>query len=1737
MGIFSPSRQRLPEKGRLILIEESVVRHANNRDSKALKHDTIGGKNLSCMETVTNPATTGGSGPSFEFKVGAACLTLLLTRGAPLFLETGALSAVHFQTKYLGWETDDLLLEAVNEHGVVSKAAIQVKLSFVLSDKDAECIKTVRRAFTDFRNTTLFDQNRDVVGVVTSSLSARLARGMRSLLDCARASTDPADMVQRLQIPGYLGRPAHDNYKTIVSILQELEGQQPTEEEIWRFLNRFNIVDLDLNIESGITEILLRSLLAVTARDGNPSSANATWNELHTCAATRSGSAVSFTYAKLPEHIRQRHDRASGFPAGVTRLLEDTRVVLEGIRTTIGGQTEIPRRELFGQLCQLIEENSLVFVTGEAGSGKSVLAKMGFSLATQGALGFAFRAESLAGTHINEVLAKFGLTLDGLRAQTALHGRKVLWVESLERLMEKDAEQRAAFLDLLRALKKEPTWRVIVTCRDYSAETVKSAFFGEVGIPYADLFVPELDDAELDEVIAKFPNLQRPMSCDALRRLLRKPFLLDKAVLMQWPSTEPLPQHERAFREKVWREVVRRVDEGLAIGLPRLRGEVLVEVALRRAKAMEPFVSVTDLDARALHGLVRDSLLTSPAIGDNRFAPAHDVFEDWALADWLDVEFERGGRRLDVLFVQVGTYPALRRAFRKWLTELLDIFPQATDPLVIDTICNSSVEAHWRDDTLVGVLLSADAGGFLRRNAALLNANGAKFLRQVIHLLRVACKAAIPRRLFGIEGTGDVFLPRGNGWNGAAELMETSRTLFGETDFPFVLRFLEDWVQLTRWGVHYPKGAKSIAKLALYWLPKVESWRCPVRDGRERLFKILLSMPLAAEPELSQMAMTAMKDKERYHDYRELLELMFNHFYADALCRDMPDLAVSVAEYSLGLHLPLEQALSSGSGYEMNAMNDAFGLGFRLSSDDYPASAYHGTFFKFLLHHPQRGLDFILKFVNRACEAYAHPSNRRRGMHGPTRVSIRFPDGTTQKQYGDGRLWELYRDFTQGPDILKSALMALERWLLEKAKRRESDLSDILNRLLHQSNNIAVTAVVASVATAYPDQAGDAAFTVLTCKYFFESDLNRSVSESMNPRLNSGMWLGIEKKLYDEERAESAQLPHRQQNLEYLAVMLQTFPVRERVWELIDAYKAELPKESEQDEGAKVWRFRLHQMDTRNFVVAGKTEDGQVLIQASTPPPELQEMIDAKKPQRDAWETAMNLVVWGQSVFTGKSQHSIDPKQWKAKLAAAQTQLVSASGFTDEVHASIAAAGPAYIAAVCIRDHWAELSDTEQKWCILLICDSVEADANSTDQFKIAAMNPMNAARPAAFILPVLFEKQLQPPISLRLLPALAKAVTHSVDEVVKYVIQGIGIYLWKTDRSLALTCIHALILKATEQHQFWSERRRQPFGDRPAEDQFAANLQMRLRGFVEKRQSGDDAAILQLDLTNWPGRQIAAHLFTILGEQTADALAREFFRRDATMLAARWEADNERQRSRAGNSNDDKVLDSGVEHLCVDSLTQFVLQLPAQEAIAISEPILTIATRFPEKAAEFVKWLVIRQGDRIPASTLWSLWQRFADDFSASSLPTSVDDKHSDSAKLMRELFLGDNWGEARDWKPLHGEEQRIRMLFDRLPASQQGFETYAYFLATIGSPALPDALLSIAAKLPPTEAVALFSETAVFYLESILTRLIYGGNRRIRIEPKLRQSAMILLDVLVAVGSSVAYKLRDDFLTPVPK
>jgi hypothetical protein len=1679
----------------------------------------------------TNPTATGSAGAAFEASVGAACLTLLLTRGAPLCLGTGTLKSFHLQAGHLGqgWQTDDILLEATDPRGEQTKAALQVKRAFVISASDDECVATFRGALADFRNSAQFDQDRDAIGVVTSSLSAKLARGVRTLLDCARASASAEDMARRLAIPGYLGKAALAYFHTIKEILAGADGGAPTDDETWRFLSCFHIIDVDLNVGGGLTETLLRSLLTATLPDNDPAAAASTWNELVALAVSDAGRAMSYTREKLPRNLLEHHNRLTGYSAGVARLLEDTRVVVGGIRTTIAGKTTIARRELLGRLCGAIEDSSLVFVTGDAGSGKSGLAKFGFVATTKSAVGFAFRAVSLAGTHINDVLHRFDLTLEELKAQTVAHPRKILWIESLEQLMEKPPEQRAAFVDLLRGLRADRTWCIVITARNYSAETIRAAFFSEAGLVAANIEVGDLHEDDLNETAADFPELERPLASETLRKLLRNPFFLDMAAKVKWPPSEPLPSNERAFRAKVWGDIVRRVHEDTELGLPNSRAEVVVEVARRRAAALEPFINGADLDQRALARLVRDSVLQTVEPGSNLYAPAHDVFEDWALMSWLDQLFAQHSRRLAPVLAALGTHPALRRAYRRWLTESLNSDHQATDSLVLEIVEDPGVAPHWREDTLVSILLSTGASAFLRRNAELLVADDAKLLRAVIHILRVACKAAVPQALFGISSGGDFFLPKGNGWIGAAELMQVAIPLFTETDLLLIVGFLEDWVRLTRYGLEYPKGARSIIAIAWHWLPLIP-WRSSVTDARKRLLRVILTLPLAAEPQLTLAVEAALKDEnERNED--DLLHLIFDHFTCDAVVRDMPDLAFPVAEHLLGLDKSLEEVVNVRAGYSTEHISYAFGLGTRFSHDDYPPSAYHGPYLRMLVHHPERGLNFVMRFVNRACEAFAHPKNRYEYIEPPGTITIEV-DGVRREQYANGRLFGAYRSMGVAPYSLESALMALERWLLEKAQRGDEDLESVLLDLLRRTNNVAITSVVTSVAVAHPIAAGEAAYTLLTSRALLRADHDRSVQESFSFAGWGGLGLGsidTEKSVYEDERNESSKLPHRKQSLEYTAVILQMTPrFSQRVWSLIDTYKAELPPESEQDDEAKIWRIQLHRIDTRKFVETGRTDEGHLLIGSSDPDPDLQEFIEQGKPRYEALDSAITMLTWGQLIMAGKGG---DPEKWREHLSAAQALTASGYGSTER---SPAAGGPAYVAAACIRDHWPDMSPEQQDWCAVTICNAIEADADTAEYLAIAARNPMEASRPAAFIVSALFSKSLVETTRARLLPALAKAVIHAVPETVSHAIQGIGIFLWTIDRPLAATCLHALVTQAIEKETFCRAERQRPYSQRQSEDAYVVSLRPQLRDFIVARGAADETLIADLDLGNWPGRAVAKYLLIIAAHQPHDSLIETVMRRSIAMFPKIWESHRRRHELRRGSGAEDDRYDPHFAHALVEAACRYSVQISPEKSLEMLAPVFKAAGTFPDKAADVVNWLVLAQGDRAPAPTLWTIWQRFADDFVANVQSSSVDEEHSEEARLLRELFLGVNWAEQRDWLPLHGETERLRGFFRQLPPMTRAFEFYSYYLAKEGTPTLPDALAEVSEKLQESASGAALNEAAVYYLEEILTRLIYGGNSQIRSEASLRQATLIILDALVAAGSSRGYKLRDDFLTP---
>ena len=137
--------------------------------------------------------------------------------------------------------------------------------------------------------------------------------------------------------------------------------------------------------------------------------------------------------------------------------------------------------------------------------------------------------------------------------------------------------------------------------------------------------------------------------------------------------------------------------------------------------------------------------------------------------------------------------------------------------------------------------------------------------------------------------------------------------------------------------------------------------------------------------------------------------------------------------------------------------------------------------------HPRIAHNFIIDVFNHAADWYAHPRVSD-PLESAFEVELKFPNGSTKTQWCNGRLWNLYRGTSVGPYVLQSYLMALERWLYELAKQAPNGLDGILLELLSKSDNGAIAAVVASVATAFPFQCGESLLTLLSAKDYVMMD-------------------------------------------------------------------------------------------------------------------------------------------------------------------------------------------------------------------------------------------------------------------------------------------------------------------------------------------------------------------------------------------------------------------------------------------------------------------------------------------------------------------------------------------------------------------------------------------------------------------------------------------------------------------------
>lgn len=535
---------------------------------------------------VSSPAATGGVGVFFEQHVVAYWLAQLLVHAIPPILLDCTVEEVEVQTERLGWRTDDFLIVGVTGSGERRRLAGQVKRSFTVSASNAESCQVFQDFWADFKKKELFSSATDRLVLVTSRGTTTLLEFFGGLLDTARAARDVAEFERRLSTPGLLNAKAIGYSEEIRAILGGVEGQDVSLGELWPFLRVLHVLSLDLNTSTRQTEAAMKTLLALTAGDGAVAAAEATWNALLAELGEGMPEARRYRLVDLPKELTERHTPVTGPEQGALRALAGhSEVVLASIRTRIGTSLHLGRAALTQKVLEALQAERIVMITGAAGTGKSSVAKDAVGVLAADHFVFSFRAEEFANAHLDETLVhgQIPASSSTLRAILASQPRKVLLVESVERLLEKST--RDAFSDLLTLVSKDPSWNLILTCRDYSADLVREGLLAPAELGCSVVVVPPLDDDELLEAEVAYPALAHPLASASLRRLLRNPYVLDKALQVPWSEERPLPLSERELRLRVWLQVI-RADHQAPAGMPARRQKVFVDIALRRARAL-----------------------------------------------------------------------------------------------------------------------------------------------------------------------------------------------------------------------------------------------------------------------------------------------------------------------------------------------------------------------------------------------------------------------------------------------------------------------------------------------------------------------------------------------------------------------------------------------------------------------------------------------------------------------------------------------------------------------------------------------------------------------------------------------------------------------------------------------------------------------------------------------------------------------------------------------------------------------------------------------------------------------------------------------------------------------------------------------------------------------------------------------------------------------------------------------
>ena len=801
--------------------------------------------------------------------------------------------------------------------------------------------------------------------------------------------------------------------------------------------------------------------------------------------------------------------------------------------------------------------------------------------------------------------------------------------------------------------------------------------------------------------------------------------------------------------------------------------------------------------------------------------------------------------------------------------------------------------------------------------------------------------------------------------------------------------------------------------------------------------------------------------------------------------------------------------------------------GFGVRTDKYfPPSALQGPFSSLLTHHPQKAVDFIIKLINHAANWYGTKQWSRRVLEPASCISLDIANYGPITQWANCRLYCQYRASQVGPASIISVLMALEAWLLRWGEKDKFKLESWLMYLLKNSNNVMVTGVVSSVCIAYPEKSGRAGLTLLANKDILQLDRQRMVLESGIGNLPfSG--LNPSYRVFEEERKSSDALPHRREDLEALAVRLQMTKYRKEVWDIIDCHRRAISHSENED--TRSWRLALHRMDIRGFepqnVVEGSNEEtsdepiDEIYFGPGKLETDIQKMVDESSKEQANLSLHLSLLNRGRKLW--ERGPAIEKESIGTTLL---EEAIVASNIKEEIE-EFCRDGPGLVAAIYLRDHIKDLSDQQFAWCANQINFEVRRTSHATDDIEVLG-NILRADRACACVVPLLATTTRTindfDPVDL-----LALSLTHPINEVSDYTYAGLGSFVADEHKQVILQCVAASAYRA----RLCSEMRKKKLGkrttNRSQEKRFKSTIVLKVRKAIKKMNLDIDRELKSLDFKNRFASVAVKHSMDVFEQHPNWREAREFYCEIVEELVESWCSESEIHHG--------ALSDYQIGTAVVRALANFLLRLPSEVALKVCAPIINVIPVYHREVSLFISELIL-SADRNTEDCFWDVWQEAAKRIVHSTRGQEWTDDSFNHIDLLNTIFLNNYWDkDVKHWYRLDGHAHRLNELALDLPATVSVMISYCRFLFVIGRKSLPSSFETVAQVLKNGDTIRIASNSDIsILLETLLRPFVYSHPHRIKSDASLRESVLTILNALVEGGSSSAYRMRDDFVTP---